>query len=277
MILALRTRQFLLALLLIFAVSATVPAENASNVPSGAAAVTAQQVERLVAQLANEKAAEREAAQKELIGLGAEVLPLLKKYRESDDPEVSDRVARIFQAFEEKTWGEAVQGVQVRLRAAKREWKFGETPKLLADVRNKGTQEMRMIQGQNGGELEFDGTWYQCTQQSEANRSNVLATGQQFNDFVFKLINHGWAALRSSPRITELNLAVGKHTIRASFLVIPSGGYYGPPRNRAISNAVEIEILPAKPKPAAPPTSANVPSGAPATVPGSAKPPEAGN
>jgi hypothetical protein len=45
-------------------------------------------------------------------------------------------------ATDKDAWGEAVEGVQVRLRADKVQWKASETPKLIIDVRHQGDQKL---------------------------------------------------------------------------------------------------------------------------------------
>ncbi|KPL00195.1 MAG: hypothetical protein AMK75_05810, partial [Planctomycetes bacterium SM23_65] len=55
-------------------------------------------------------------------------------------------------------WGEAVEGVQVRLRADKMQWKADERPTLKVALRNDGTGKFSgLISGQ---QMEVDGRWY---------------------------------------------------------------------------------------------------------------------
>ncbi|NQU23551.1 MAG: M48 family metalloprotease, partial [Candidatus Nealsonbacteria bacterium] len=57
-------------------------------------------------------------------------------------------------------WGQAVEGVQVRLRADKTTWKEGTVPSFKADVRNRGTRDLYAFPGQEFFEVEVDGTWH---------------------------------------------------------------------------------------------------------------------
>jgi beta-lactamase regulating signal transducer with metallopeptidase domain len=63
-------------------------------------------------------------------------------------------------AANDVAWGEAVEGVQVRLRAGKREWPAGAVPTLKADVRNKGKRDLLVWQTQALAEVEVDGKWF---------------------------------------------------------------------------------------------------------------------
>jgi hypothetical protein len=48
----------------------------------------------------------------------------------------------------EATWGEAVEGVQCRVRAEKPTWPQGALPKLFADLRNQGKRNLRIPPGE---------------------------------------------------------------------------------------------------------------------------------
>ncbi len=57
-------------------------------------------------------------------------------------------------------WGEAVDGVQARLRPTKTAWDVGETPELILDMRNQGMKEPAVCRVPNFCEIEWDGQWY---------------------------------------------------------------------------------------------------------------------
>jgi len=61
------------------------------------ASVDKEKIDALVAQLGGEKFAQREAAEKELKEYGREILPLVRKHENSDDPEIKMRVGRIIE------------------------------------------------------------------------------------------------------------------------------------------------------------------------------------
>ncbi|MFC1600884.1 hypothetical protein ACFL34_00865, partial [Candidatus Sumerlaeota bacterium] len=57
-------------------------------------------------------------------------------------------------------WGKAVEGAQARLRPAGLVVAEGETPRLLADIRNNGAKNWDVTPAQERCELEVDGVWY---------------------------------------------------------------------------------------------------------------------
>jgi len=60
----------------------------------------------------------------------------------------------------EVPWGESVQGVQVRLRADKTTWAFGEVPELKTDVRIVRDYDLRVTRAQESCEFELNGQWH---------------------------------------------------------------------------------------------------------------------
>ncbi len=143
-------------------------------------------------------------------------------------------------------WGEAVNGVQARLRLKKRQWKAGETPRLLADVRNQGKTTYWIGAAQPVHEIEIDGKWH-----SWAGLITVLhggfRPGSTQRDVPFTLVQN-WklksGRLLAPDRTRPLNLAPGKHTVRVAFLLNPITK--GAKNIRAESNPVEIEIVAAQ-------------------------------
>jgi len=143
-------------------------------------------------------------------------------------------------------WGEAVEGVQVRLRADKTVWQAGETPTFKADVRNAGTRELSVAQAQQLCELQVDGQWHQWHGEVRV-RSSVFGPDREYKDIPITLDDH-WHARGGKE---TLRLADGKHRIRIAFICqgADAGDSTNPnagPPVRAVSNPVEIEILPAE-------------------------------
>ncbi|GAG07042.1 unnamed protein product, partial [marine sediment metagenome] len=63
----------------------------------------------------------------------------------------------------EPAWGEAVEGVQVRVRADKTKWKIGETPSFKVDVRNRGTRHLGFQLARESWDIEINGVRYRAT------------------------------------------------------------------------------------------------------------------
>jgi len=142
-------------------------------------------------------------------------------------------------------WGEAVEGVQVRLRAEKTVWAHDETPTFTASIRNQGEFEVHGMPGKREiFELEFDGRWYRDMARVRK-RPLVLAPGQEKSGIAVSLGFSWWR--KEEPNSPEI--LPGKHTVRVAF-----NGTLGNPRDaegtkavRVVSNPVEITIEPALP------------------------------
>lgn len=141
----------------------------------------------------------------------------------------------------EETWGEAVEGVQVRLQTDNTTWKAGEVPKLKADVRNNGVRELLIYRTQPVCELSVDGQSYLC----KVNRVKSLPLGpsKQYDGLEITLDSRWY----SQGAYKALRLSPGKHTIQVtSKLDDARKGAIEPVPTPVIvkSNPVEIEILP---------------------------------
>ena len=140
---------------------------------------------------------------------------------------------------EQESWGEAVEGVQCRLRAEKKVWKAGEVPEFKADVRNQGEREWSVFRSQEACELELDGEWYDWSGATHM-MSSVLRPGEEYVD-IFVTPTERWhrksdgAALQVSP---------GVHSVRVAF-TMHGGGERGQ-RARVVSNRVWFEIVSAE-------------------------------
>ena len=116
----------------------------------------------------------------------------------------------------EAPWGEAVEGVQVRLRPVKTTWKAGETPRLLADVRNRGERVFLVYRTQETCELEIDGHWYRWGGDFSV-KSSAFSPGREYTDIPITLAD-AWAR-RDASRSPPLRLEPGRHTVRVAFIV----------------------------------------------------------
>ena len=155
----------------------------------------------------------------------------------------------------EHPWGPAVEGVQVRLRADKREWKAGETPKLIIDVRHQGDQKLVVRTVLDAvDELQVDGQSYRHPPEDLTGVLwQPLNPGDTRLHALTVTIDKEWLAVAGKK---PLALAPGKHSVRFAWQ-----GYHQQQDKqtpfpdeaqpvRLVSNAVEIEILPAEAKPA---------------------------
>jgi beta-lactamase regulating signal transducer with metallopeptidase domain len=135
-------------------------------------------------------------------------------------------------------WGPAVEGVQVRLRAGQSQWTRGTVPRLAADVRNGGKQDLWVAQAQELCELEVDGRWYRWVG-GIAVKSSWFPPGRQYDDIQVSL-GSPWAS-DGKP----LTLEPGKRAVRVAFIASPTEDDAGKPV-RAVSNPVEIEVVDAQ-------------------------------
>jgi beta-lactamase regulating signal transducer with metallopeptidase domain len=139
----------------------------------------------------------------------------------------------------EHPWGPAVEGVQVRLRADQMQWKAGETPTFKADVRNVGQRELFINFANWFCELEWDGQVFD--QREQTGPARPFGPAQHYEDLEITL-RQPWVNKKTDK---PPELTAGRHTVR---LAIPAGpADRGQGQSvRAVSNAVEIEILPAE-------------------------------
>ena len=150
-------------------------------------------------------------------------------------------------------WGQPVEGVQVRLRAAKSRWNEGKVVRLWGNVRNQGTRNLLVSTQFNRCELEVDGRWYRRPQNTLETRMppQPFPPGRQYDNIAVDLDQ--WWELASSqnagrpgrPEPVRLKLTAGKHTVRVAFTAPPAKNAPGKPV-RAVSNPVVIEVISAK-------------------------------
>lgn len=84
----------MLPVLILCLISASLPAFQATR--------PAQDVQRLILQLGDEDFRKREAAQEQLVGMGAEILPALREARKIEDPEIQSRLDQVIRRLEQR-------------------------------------------------------------------------------------------------------------------------------------------------------------------------------
>ena len=150
----------------------------------------------------------------------------------------------------EPAWGEAVEGVQMRLRAEKVQWQTGEAPTFNVTTGVKEGAGLWFLNPVgNHCRLEIDDQHYRRSEP-------VIWEGPAFSinpgPFDFKLVND-WRTVDDN---RPLKLLPGKHTARFGWETVKKSDALGEmpgdaPVLMVWSNPVEIEILPAEAKPGA--------------------------
>ncbi|NQU21758.1 MAG: hypothetical protein HQ567_10780, partial [Candidatus Nealsonbacteria bacterium] len=146
--------------------------------------------------------------------------------------------------------GEAVDGVQVRLRAKQSNWKQGTVPRLWTDVRNQGKRDLLVRTRDQGCELEVDGQWYcQPVSLGTIPPPRPLPPGRQYDNIAIDLAQSWQLAASQIARAPwkagpeQLGkLTPGKHTVRVAFTATAAKNAPGKPF-RAVSDPVEILIV----------------------------------
>lgn len=159
-------------------------------------------------------------------------------------------------AAEDSAWGVPDGGVQVRLRAEKREFQRGETLKLWADVRNEGDHLYFFTAHGVKFELEYDGQWYSVRGGAySAPAYDAFSKKDHVHPDIPITLHSGYQRKEGVPdslmmigsyqRKTDgvpLQITPGKHTIRVAAPMAPSKRDPIAVKIRPISNPVEIEI-----------------------------------
>ena len=146
-----------------------------------------------------------------------------------------------------ENWGEAIEGVQARLRADKTTWKIDEVPAFMADARSQGDHELLLATMEGlGCELYFDGVKYRHSPEDFTGLAYgcIRARGQRLDGIRIGL-DKEWATVEGEKPLT---LTSGKHTVRFAWAgYFPtSDGSRVPDETHPvllISNPVEIEIV----------------------------------
>jgi len=142
-------------------------------------------------------------------------------------------------------WGEAIEGVAVRLRAQKRIWAVGRTPAFKIDMCNRGLRGLWIVPVPSHWELEVDGVWYRPTIAASLPGPERLpfAPHIEHDGLPFSPVKR-WGWVRRSGR-GLLTFTPGKHAVRVAFTARVRRELVGKEGVRAVSNPVEIEIAPA--------------------------------
>jgi len=166
--------------------------------------------------------------------------------------------------------GKAAKCLQVTLRTGKTTWKAGENLALEADVLNTGPDEVGVhLNGYDGWAIEMDAQSYGPGRPSTGH-AQMLASGEHATNIPIppaSLLDNppAWSIWLAESNKTPLQLVPGRHTIRVGVypvmdsgpdnrtitnssgkairMVMPSQATPGKP-DRAVSNAIEIEVVP---------------------------------
>ncbi|MBW8015163.1 MAG: M56 family metallopeptidase [Planctomycetes bacterium] len=144
-------------------------------------------------------------------------------------------------------WGKAVKGVQIRVRPSQQKLFNGSVPKFTMDIRNKGTVQWDLVLAWEHWQVELDGVWYKAAAAFSGDVPTLrLAPGQMHKGIEFSPQEHS----KWNHKGKAMKIAPGRHKVRLAFST------FGPLtkdikqwRNlQVISNTVEVEVLPDKPK-----------------------------
>jgi len=143
-------------------------------------------------------------------------------------------------------WGEAVDGVQVRLRDVPLSFRESEVPAFRADMRNRGSRDLHMWPiPVNGWEIQVDGQWYHLSMWNTLLPHVLAAGGKLANlqlNFETRLQDRPvW--VRTDDKQTPLEWSPGKHTVRVAVLAYDPKSKE-PYSVRAESNPFEVKITP---------------------------------
>jgi hypothetical protein len=131
-------------------------------------------------------------------------------------------------------WGEAVEGLQCRLRADKAVWKVDEVPGFRLEVRNQGKRDLVIHMAQAVCKLEFDGVWFDWMGPVSI-PAGTWPAGRRYEDFEVRVtLEERWVSGNK-----PIALKPGKHKVRVAYVTLDRKQPV-----RAVSNAVEIRIEP---------------------------------
>ena len=139
------------------------------------------------------------------------------------DAEARARDAAIRAAHEEAEggWGEAVDGVQVRLRPATSEWMWGDAISLTADIRNLGPLNLTFVGPiQSGAKLEVDGAQYVFVGEVLNRLTRNLGPAHTHTGLSLAIQRNPDDTWRAPAADTPLRLAPGKHSIRVGVEIL---------------------------------------------------------
>ncbi len=139
----------------------------------------------------------------------------------------------------EISWGQEIEKIQIRVRMDQ-QFHEGQIPKFLMDVRNNGTEDLRLVLAPEWWELELDGLWYKVgTWYSGIVPVMSLDSGEQKNGIEF-VPDENWDWNNNS---NPLKFLKGTHEARLLHTVFPKDPN-DKRSTRVLSNRIEFEIFP---------------------------------
>ena len=141
----------------------------------------------------------------------------------------------------ESAWGEAVEGVQARIRTPNVVWKKGENPTFHLDLSNQGNTTPNARRSPYDCQIEVDKVWYSFDEPSGPYPTvgNLLKPGEQVNDWTIVSPDKNWGSFPGKAK--HFPLPPGKHTVRIAYTL------NGEKSIRPVSGPIEIEVS-GKPK-----------------------------
>lgn len=143
----------------------------------------------------------------------------------------------------DKPWGQEIEKIQIRVRMDQ-QLHEGQIPKFLVDVRNNGTEDLRLVLAPEWWELELDGLWYKVgTWYSGIVPVMSLDSSEQKNGIEF-VPDENWDWNNNS---NPLKFLEGTHEARLLHTVFRKDPN-DKRSTRVLSNPIEFEILPKEEK-----------------------------
>ena len=143
----------------------------------------------------------------------------------------------VFELGKESEWGEAVDGVQARIRTPRVVWAVGEAPTFHLDLRNHGKKTPDQRRVPYDCQIEVDKVWYSFDEPSGPYLSvgELLKPGWEVNDWTIVSPDKDWGSFPGKPQ--HFPLPPGKHTVRIGLSITGTT-----PAIRPISGPLEIEV-----------------------------------
>jgi beta-lactamase regulating signal transducer with metallopeptidase domain/peroxiredoxin len=139
-------------------------------------------------------------------------------------------------------WGEAVEGIQMRVRPQRQRWYEGETPRFRVDMRNHGTVEWKLGLTQSSWRVELDGIWYEVGSVFSGDfRTLPFGPGAEHKDIEFAPEERSEWNINGKP----LKFTPPWHTVRLASHASTRDRAY-PRILRVVSNPVTVEVVPAE-------------------------------
>jgi hypothetical protein len=137
------------------------------------------------------------------------------------------------------TWGEAADGLIMRITRAKLTMAPGEKIDLQVDIYNGGNIDRKIVLNHKNWELEIDGKWLKTSGGASSGSAAYLLKPKQPQHNVGV-----WVWLGENIKRAVQGLPPGKHTLRVAHLLYGEGrSTEGPPQIRVVSQPVTIEVV----------------------------------